>query len=210
MRGGANAAVAEAERTRGPSLGRTVRGAGAAWGERAGGTSGALWGRPGGDWRRAGQPGQLFDGDAAAAVTAFADAIDGLGGAEPGDKTLVDALIPFHEAFLARSTSESPSGCAAAAVGRAGGRGRTADLRPSRGAHGHSPKTAWSPDPGAVSFAISPSWVTRHVASVRAKPEPATSDTASGAGNGGQGNDWDGRSAHRHSAMRPETTIRRP
>src|SRR5690606_23701028 len=76
--------------------------AGDAWADRAGGTSGALWGVA----LRA--LGTTLDNDAvisaanlAAAVQSALDAVVRLGGAKPGDKTLVDAFIPFGEAFSA-------------------------------------------------------------------------------------------------------------
>lgn len=70
--------------------------AGAQWAESAGGTSGALWGS-----MLTALGGVFGDQDAATAdhvvqgVRSAVDAVQRLGGAKPGDKTLVDAIVPF-------------------------------------------------------------------------------------------------------------------
>ena len=93
----------------------------------------------------------------AAAVTAFADRIVQLGKAEKGDKTMVDALLPFAAAFsrelaagvapvLAWETAAQESAAAAAA---------TADLLPLKGrARPLAEKSLGTPDPGATSLAM--------------------------------------------------------
>ncbi len=129
MRRGVDAAVAAAEQAAandgGASAARILTAAGEAWSERAGGTSGALWGSA---IIAAGQAlgnRDSYSGeDAAAAVTAFTDAITALGKAEPGDKTMVDALVPFRDAFLtafdggATVTGSLAAAAAAATDGR--------------------------------------------------------------------------------------------
>ena len=72
--------------------------AGDAWADRAGGTSGAIWGLLLRSWSNA------FDDETAPSDSAIVDgacrALDGvtrLGRARVGDKTLVDALVPFVE-----------------------------------------------------------------------------------------------------------------
>ena len=88
-----DAAVTAAEQAAaddgGASPSRVLTAAGEAWSERAGGTSGALWGSA---IIAAGQAlanQDSYSGEAAAAaVTAFVDAITALGKAEPGDKTM--------------------------------------------------------------------------------------------------------------------------
>lgn len=84
--------------------------AGQAWAEKAGGTSGVLWGAA---LEAAGM--SLEDGrhsygptDYVAAANAFAEAILELGRATIGDKTLVDALLPFTTA-LADAVSDGQS-----------------------------------------------------------------------------------------------------
>jgi D-erythrulose 4-kinase len=160
MRRGVDAAAAAARdaAAAGASVERVLTAAGEAWSERAGGTSGALWGSAviaaglalG---NRASYGGQ----DAAAAVSAFVNAITELGKAEPGDKTMVDALLPFREAFQAAFDGGTPLtkalGVAAAAAQDAAD--ATAALRPLKGrARPLAEKSVGHPDPGAVSFGL--------------------------------------------------------
>jgi dihydroxyacetone kinase len=85
---------------RGAGAASTLAAAGDAWGDRAGGTSGVLWGA---GLRALGEA--LGDTERpsaemiAAGVNAFADRLLGLGKAEPGDKTMMDAIVPFAESF---------------------------------------------------------------------------------------------------------------
>ncbi|MDP9983831.1 dihydroxyacetone kinase [Pseudarthrobacter oxydans] len=195
MRRGVEAAVTAAEQAvaAGASVERVLTAAGEAWSERAGGTSGALWGSAViAAGLALGNRDSYSAGDAAAAVTAFVDAITELGKAELGDKTMVDALLPFRDAFLTAFDvgTSLPDALAAAAAAAQTAADRTADLRPLKGrARPLAEKSLGNPDPGAVSFALISERIARHLASVRAKPEPTTSDTASGAGNGAQRND---------------------
>jgi D-erythrulose 4-kinase len=160
MRRGVDAAAAAARdaAAAGASVERVLTAAGEAWSERAGGTSGALWGSAviaaglalG---NRASYGGQ----DAAAAVSAFVNAITELGKAEPGDKTMVDALLPFREAFQAAFDGGTPLtkalGVAAAAAQDAAD--ATAALRPLKGrARPLAEKSVGHPDPGAISFGL--------------------------------------------------------
>ena len=111
MRRGVDAAAAAAQETSaaGASVERVLTAAGEAWSERAGGTSGALWGSAVIAAGLALGNRDAYRGeDAAAAVTAFVDAITALGKAEPGDKTMVDALLPFKDTFLAASDGGAP------------------------------------------------------------------------------------------------------
>ncbi|MGW7514945.1 dihydroxyacetone kinase family protein [Streptomyces sp. NPDC054796] len=72
--------------------------AGEAWSERAGGTSGALWGAAlSAAGRTLGDAEPVTPETAVRAVRAGLDAVLRLGGARPGDKTLVDAAVPFAE-----------------------------------------------------------------------------------------------------------------
>ena len=184
MRRGVDAAVAAAEQAvaAGASVGRVLTAAGEAWSERAGGTSGALWGSAViAAGLALGNRDSYSGGDAAAAVTAFVDAITELGKAELGDKTMVDALLPFRETFLGALDGGAPLGDALAAAAAAAqtAADRTADLRPLKGrARPLAEKSLGHPDPGAVSFALISERVARHLASVRATPEPPASETA--------------------------------
>jgi len=129
--------------------------AGDAWAERAGGTSGALWGAA------IGAVAHLLDDQSSpgedvvvrAAVEAV-DAIIALGGADVGDKTMVDAAIPFRDALVAaKGKGLAPAWADAAAAADEAARG-TAEFAASRGrSRVHGEKSIGTPDPGAVSFA---------------------------------------------------------
>jgi dihydroxyacetone kinase len=160
MRRGVDAAAAAARdaAAAGASVERVLTAAGEAWSERAGGTSGALWGSAviaaglalG---NRAAYAGE----DAAAAVSAFVNAITELGKAEPGDKTMVDALLPFREAFQAAFDGGTPltKALAVAAAAAQDAADATAALRPLKGrARPLAEKSVGHPDPGAVSFGL--------------------------------------------------------
>ncbi|WP_346925771.1 DAK2 domain-containing protein, partial [uncultured Arthrobacter sp.] len=97
--------------------------------------------------------------------------LTGLGGAEPGDKTMVDALVPFTETFcrLAGGVGSTPEvmwmRAAEAATAAAEG---TAALRPRKGrARPLAEKSLGTPDPGAISLAMIFSVVGPHLSAVR-------------------------------------------
>jgi dihydroxyacetone kinase len=156
---GAGAAVAAARQAlhAGRGAGSVLIAAGDAWADRAGGTSGVLWGAGLRAWGEA--LGDLEAPDAAglaAGVSAFAARIAALGGAQPGDKTLVDALVPFEEELrtaVERGTSLAESwerACRAAEDAAAA----TAGLTPLKGrARPLAEKSIGTPDPGATSLA---------------------------------------------------------
>ena len=132
--------------------------AGDAWADKAGGTSGVLWGAGlrafgeslGND--EAPEPAGL-----AAAVTAFAARITDLGKAEIGDKTMVDALLPFAETFSERvSEGVLPERAWAEAASAATSAAQaTAALRPLKGrARPLAEKSLGTADPGATSLAM--------------------------------------------------------
>lgn len=130
--------------------------AGDAWSEVAGGTSGALWG---GALATLGA--RLDDGaDASAladAVTAARTRITDIGGAERGDKTMLDAILPYETALRdALERGEEPASAlqAAATAARAAAEA-TSSLTPRRGrARPLAERSVGHPDPGAVSFAL--------------------------------------------------------
>ncbi|PVE96836.1 dihydroxyacetone kinase family protein [Microbacterium sp. TPD7012] len=160
MQRGSHAALAGATAAAqaGAGAATTLAHAADAWADRAGGTSGALWGvilnaiatRLG----DAGRP------DAAAVATGVAAGTRGVmeyGKAEVGDKTLVDALVPFSSTL----TSATDGGAsfvdawrtAADAATRAAA--ATADLLPRMGrARTHGQNSVGTPDPGAHSLAL--------------------------------------------------------
>lgn len=135
-----------------------LAGAGDRWADASGGASGALWGAA--LTAAANELGNTHLPDLeqqARAVRAFADAVQRLGGASLGDKTMLDAQLPFAEAFAVavesgKSLTDTWSAAAAAAEAAAT---ETANLEPKRGrARVLANRSVGWPDPGAVSFAI--------------------------------------------------------
>jgi dihydroxyacetone kinase phosphoprotein-dependent L subunit len=190
MRRGVDAAAAAGEQNAaaGTSVERVLTAAGEAWSERAGGTSGALWGTAVMAAGLAlGNRDSYAPGDASAALSAFSNAITELGKAEPGDKTMVDALLPFRDAFneaFDGGSSLADALTSAAAAANEAAR-RTADLRPLKGrARPLAEKSLGHPDPGAVSFGLIAERVATYLASDAADSTPAASHMASTAGNG--------------------------
>lgn len=133
--------------------------AGDAWASRAGGTSGALWGAA---LRAAGarlgdQPTTLCAADAVEAVAAALAAVRELGKAEVGDKTMVDALMPFVETLASAVSAGTPLAAAwsSAADAAADAARATAALTPRIGrARPLAERSVGTPDAGAVSLAL--------------------------------------------------------
>ncbi|GAA1141745.1 dihydroxyacetone kinase family protein [Nesterenkonia lutea] len=132
--------------------------AGTAWAESAGGTSGALWGSA---LTAAGRA--LSDdasADAAAGVEALLNAVEAvqrLGGAKLGDKTMVDAAAPFAAELQARfeGGADLPSALTSAAGVATRAAAETAELRARLGrSRVLGDKSLGTPDPGATSFAL--------------------------------------------------------
>lgn len=132
--------------------------AGDAWADRAGGTSGALWGVALRAWGQALSDQESADSAAVAAgARAALDAITRLGGAKPGDKTLVDALVPFVETLTAQVAAGQPLKAAwiAAAASARSAADATAQLTPKLGrARPLSDRSIGHPDAGAISLAL--------------------------------------------------------
>ncbi|MGP3534252.1 dihydroxyacetone kinase family protein [Microbacterium sp. RD1] len=127
-----------------------------AWSERAGGTSGALWAAALTAAARA-----LREADASVetavvrAVESALAAVQRLGGAQVGDKTMVDAFAPFAGELRRRSDAgESLASAWSGAVTVAEAAAQsTASLRPRLGrARPLAEKSVGHPDAGAVSF----------------------------------------------------------
>jgi dihydroxyacetone kinase len=112
-----------------------------------------------------------------------------LGKAGPGDKTMVDALLPFQNAFRKEhdggaSLSGALTAAAAAATEAAG---QTANLRPLKGrARPLAEKSLGHPDPGAVSFGLIAERIARYIQCELATSDLASSRMAAPAGNGAQ------------------------
>lgn len=152
----ARKAVDAAAAESGPSW--ALRRGGQAWAEFAGGTSGVLWGAA---LEAAGR--ELDDAaeaysadDVRRAVRSFAASIQELGGAHRGDKTLLDALLPFVDAVCDEHAElplhEAWARAAATAQEQAEA---TAELRPKVGrARPLAEKSVGTPDAGATSMAL--------------------------------------------------------
>lgn len=138
--------------------GTTLVRAGAQWAESAGGTSGALWGS-----MLTAFGGVLGDQEPATAkaiadaVAAAVSAVQRLGGAKPGDKTIVDALVPFSQTLSSGLDGGVPL---ADAWHQAAGAAQTAADQTANFVSklGRSRvlgnKSLGVPDPGAISFCL--------------------------------------------------------
>ena len=142
----------------GGGAGTVLARAGDAWADRAGGTSGALWGIA---LRAIGaELGDVASPDAASVASGVRQAqreIMRYGKAQLGDKTMLDTLIPFIDALdaavaagddlvVAWGAASAAADCAAQS---------TASLVPKIGrARPHPEKSVGTPDPGAVSMAL--------------------------------------------------------
>jgi dihydroxyacetone kinase len=159
VRGARAAAAAAADAVDdGAGAATALRRAADAWSGRAGGTSGALWGAmlssAAQHLRDEGAPSPE---DVAAGVRAAVASVRHQGGASVGDKTMVDALVPFDEAFLAsvRAGSEPAQAWREAAAAATDAAVRSAELLPRVGrARPHAERSLGTPDPGAHSFAL--------------------------------------------------------
>ncbi len=130
--------------------------AGAAWSEGAGGTAGALWG---GALARVGaglSDDVVVEEDAIRlAVIAGAESVLEMGGAQVGDKTMVDAIVPFAESLNAAEGKELATAWAEAATVAEEAARATADFAAKKGrARTHGEASVGTADPGATSFAL--------------------------------------------------------
>ena len=136
----------------------TLAGAGARWSENAGGASGALWGAA---LIAAGNAlGDDKDLDLKSyshAINSFVKSVQQLGGANIGDKTMVDAQVPFAEVFES-SVSQGLGFVDAwnrAAISSTSAAKATSSLTPKMGrARVLSEKSIGHQDPGATSFSL--------------------------------------------------------
>lgn len=149
-------AAAEAVELR-AGTGTVLTRAGDSWADKAGGTSGALWGsalRAAGE--RLGDQQAPSSADVVAAVAAALKSIQDYGKAEVGDKTMVDALVPFSEGLAERVAAGDglAAAWAAASADAQKAAEATSDLLPRKGrARPHMEKSLGTPDPGAISLA---------------------------------------------------------
>jgi len=132
--------------------------AGDAWGDRAGGTSGALWGLALRSWSGALSDELAISPDAVAkGARAGLEAIKRLGRAQVGDKTLVDSFDPFVRTLEEQAGKGQSLKAAwnAAAVAATEAAEATKKLTPKMGrARSHTARSLGNPDAGAVSLAL--------------------------------------------------------
>jgi dihydroxyacetone kinase len=160
MQRGSRAGAAAARRAAeaGAGAGTTLAEAGDAWSDEGGGTSGVIWGRM---LQSFGQAlGDEVSVDAAAVSGGAVEAknmVMGFGKAQVGDKTMIDAIVPFVDDLAqgvtaGRSLQEAWQHAAAVSEQAAQ---QTAQLAAKLGrARSHGDKSIGTPDPGAVSFAL--------------------------------------------------------
>ncbi|GAA4164780.1 dihydroxyacetone kinase family protein [Shinella granuli] len=136
----------------------TLAVAGDAWADRAGGTSGAIWGLLLRAWSNALSDDAVFDDAAVVRGARLAlDAVTRLGRARVGDKTLVDALVPFVETLEASFVAGKPlkSAWIDAAGAATAAADATAALTPKLGrARPLAERSIGHPDAGAISLAL--------------------------------------------------------
>jgi dihydroxyacetone kinase len=160
MRRGADGAaeVARAKLEHRPGVRELLAAMSEEWSDRAGGASGALWSA--GLLALASSLGnrEAYGAeDLVNAAVAARDAMAALGQAEPGDKTLLDAVFPFvatleQQLGQHQGVAEALRTAATSATQAAAG---TAPLRPRKGrARPLADRSVGTPDPGAVSFAL--------------------------------------------------------
>src|SRR5690606_21165021 len=163
----------------GASARAVLTAAGGAWADRAGGTSGVLWGAMLRTLARELEL-PLTARGLAAAVRSGVGAVEALGGARLGDKTMLDAALPaVDELDRVASLGLEPSEASArvAAVARDAAQ-RSADLAPRIGrARPLAERSVGTPDPGAVSFALAVATVGAVLASVAEGHSSAVGDT---------------------------------
>lgn len=152
---GLRAAVAAVEKTDG-GAGQLLVEAGAAFADAAGGASGALVGALLSTTGRTLGDGPHDTADVVKALQAGLAMVKRLGKAQPGDKTLIDALQPFVDA-LAAQPADQPLAAAWATTLPAARQGAeaTASMIARRGRSARlGERSLGHPDPGAVSLTL--------------------------------------------------------
>ncbi len=157
---GSSAARQAAQRAadEGAGQGSVLSAAGKEWAAKAGGTSGVLWGALlSALGARLGDTGRPESATVAAGMRDGYDALIQLGGASPGDKTMLDALLPFVEELQRRVDDGQrwqDAWRTAADVATEAAK-NTADLRPKVGrARPLAERSIGTPDAGATSLAM--------------------------------------------------------
>ena len=160
MSRGAKAATeaADAAAEAGAGVRTVLAAAGSAFGDKAGGTSGILWGLLlDGVGQQLGDEDAVTDLAAAHAVQAATTRLQEFSKASLGDKTMLDALFPFVDALVTAVDEGTPLAQAwreAASVATEAAQA-TASLTPRIGrARPLAERSVGTPDPGAISLAL--------------------------------------------------------
>ncbi|MDJ0350758.1 dihydroxyacetone kinase family protein [Cryobacterium sp. PH29-G1] len=169
MERGSRAALDAAEKAalQSSGAGTVLRLAGERWADIAGGTSGALWGaglQAIGD--RLGDESSITAAQLVLGIGDARTALTRLGGAQLGDKTMMDVLIPYAEELERLRSSEAltPEGWLAAAELSRDAAARTRNLVPKIGrARPLAERSVGTPDAGATSIAMIISAVTQRL-----------------------------------------------
>jgi dihydroxyacetone kinase len=153
----ARAAAASASDA-GAGQGSVLAAAGKEWAAKAGGTSGVLWGALlTAVGSRLGDTGRPDSTTVAEGMRDGYDALIELGGASPGDKTMLDAMLPFVDELqrrVADGESWQDAWRSAADVATNAARA-TSDMRPKVGrARPLADRSVGTPDAGATSLAM--------------------------------------------------------
>jgi dihydroxyacetone kinase len=172
MSRGSTAAAQTAESTEG-GVQTVMAAAAAAFSDKAGGTSGILWGLLlDGVGKALGNSDEVTGQRVADAVHQSAVDLQTFSRAELGDKTMLDALFPFVDTLLAevgQGVALAPAWQRAAAAGVAAGEA-TASLTPKIGrARPLAERSVGTKDPGAVSMGL----IVTAIGEVLAETEPA-------------------------------------
>jgi len=150
--------AARGAESRGRGAGGVLRAAGGAWADRAGGTSGVLWGAAlTAVGARLGDEARPAPSDVVEAVDAGMDVLLRLGGASVGDKTMLDAIEPFRTVLRERveAGDDLTTAWDAAATAAEEAAAGTADMRPKVGrARPLAERSIGTPDAGATSFGM--------------------------------------------------------
>jgi dihydroxyacetone kinase len=154
----AGAAAARKAVDAGAGAGTTLAHAGDAWSDQGGGTSGVIWGRILHTLGQAlGDDAPVDAGTVAGGVLEAQNVVMGFGKAQVGDKTMIDAIVPFADDLnreVAAGQGLRSAWRHAAEVAERAARD-TAQLAAKLGrARSHGDKSIGTPDPGAVSFAL--------------------------------------------------------
>ncbi|HVV12376.1 dihydroxyacetone kinase family protein [Amycolatopsis sp.] len=154
MTRGMRAAVAAARRAAGASIADELLAAGTALADAAGGASGALYGVLLAE-TGAGLRGEITTKTMADAVDNAARAFVELGRAEPGDKTMLDAIEPFRETLRQHEKAALAEAWRKAAQAATSAAEATANLLPAKGRAARlAARSKGHADPGATSFAL--------------------------------------------------------